>query len=67
MTTISATEVRSNFSEVLGRVAYGKERVTIERRGRPLAVLLPIEDLARLEAGALPFSWPQMEVLETSI
>jgi prevent-host-death family protein len=51
MTAISATEVRSNFSEILGRVAYGKERVTIERRGRPLAVLLPIEDLARLEAG----------------
>ena len=51
MTAISATEVRANFSEVLGRVAYGKERVIIERRGRPLAVLLPIEDLARLEAG----------------
>ncbi len=51
MTAISATEVRSTFSEILGRVAYGKERVTIERRGRPLAVLLSIEDLARLEAG----------------
>jgi prevent-host-death family protein len=51
MTAISATEARSNFSEYLGRVAYGKERVTIERRGRPLAVLLPLEDVARLEAG----------------
>lgn len=50
MTAISATEVRGNFSEILGRVAYGKERVTIERRGRPLAVLLPIEDLVRIEA-----------------
>ncbi len=52
MAVISATEARSNFSEVLGRIAYGKERVTIERRGRPLAVLLPIEELARLEARA---------------
>jgi antitoxin (DNA-binding transcriptional repressor) of toxin-antitoxin stability system len=36
MPAISATELRSKLSEVLGRVAYGKERVTIERRGRPL-------------------------------
>ena len=52
MTIASATEVRGNFSDVLGRVAYGKERVTIERRGRPMAALVPIEDLERLENGA---------------
>ncbi len=51
MAAISATEVRSNFSEILGRVDYCKERVTIERRGRHMDVLLPIADLARLEAG----------------
>ena len=49
MQIATASEARQNFAEVLGRVAYGKERVTIERRGKPLAVLVPIEDLALLE------------------
>jgi prevent-host-death family protein len=48
----SASWARNNFAEVLSRVAYGKERVTIERRGRPLAVLVPVEDLDCLVDGA---------------
>jgi len=47
MAKISASEVRSNFSDILSRVAYGKERVTVMRRGRPVASLLPIEDLVQ--------------------
>jgi len=53
MTAIGASEVRSNFSDILSRVAYGKERVTVARRGRPVASLLPIEDLAQIEAGEI--------------
>jgi len=30
-------------------VAYGKDRVVLERRGKPLAALVPVEDLELLE------------------
>ncbi len=48
----SASWARNNFAEAIGRVAHGKERITIERRGRPLAVLVPVEDLDCLVDGA---------------
>ena len=46
MTTVKA---RNNFSEVVNRVAYGKERIVVTRRGKGLAAVVPIEDLADLE------------------
>ena len=51
MRTITTSDARQNFADLLSSVAYGKERIAIERRGRPLAVLLPIEELEALEAG----------------
>ena len=32
------------------RAAYGKERVVVTRRGKPLAAIVPIEDMAILDA-----------------
>ncbi|MFQ5776242.1 MAG: type II toxin-antitoxin system prevent-host-death family antitoxin [Kiloniellaceae bacterium] len=49
MFAMTATRVRSTFAEVLGRVAHRKERIAVERRGRPIAALVSIEDLERLE------------------
>ncbi len=49
MLTTTASRARENFSELLGRVAYAKERVAIERRGKPFAVLIPFEDLEKLQ------------------
>lgn len=46
---LSATEARDGLGETLNRVAYGKERVVVSRRGKPIAVLVPLEDLALLE------------------
>ncbi len=46
---LSAAEARDNFSELLGRAAYGKERVVIYRHGKPFAAVVPLEDLALLE------------------
>lgn len=37
----SVAEAKKHFSELLSRVAYGKERVTIAKRGKPLAMLVP--------------------------
>jgi len=35
---------------VLNRAAFGKERVVLTRRGKPFVALVPIEDVAALEA-----------------
>jgi prevent-host-death family protein len=47
--TIKATRARDAFGETLNRVAYGKERVVIDRHGRAVAAMVPIEDLRFLE------------------
>ena len=40
---VSVAQAKQRLGDLLGRVAYGKERVVITRRGRPMAVLMPIE------------------------
>lgn len=50
MSNLSAAKVRSEFAEVINRVAFGKERVGINRRGKVVAVMVPIEDLEIIEA-----------------
>lgn len=46
---ISASEARAAFNDVISRVSYGHERVTITRNGKPAAVLVSVEDLELLE------------------
>lgn len=46
---ISASDARAAFNDVLSRVGYGKERLTITRNGKPAAVLVSVEDLTLLE------------------
>jgi len=50
MPPIPTTEARDRFSELLNRAAFGKERVVLTRRGKNIVALVPIEDLATLEA-----------------
>lgn len=49
MTRLAVTKAREELAEMLNRVAYGRERVILERRGRSVAALVPIEDLELLE------------------
>jgi prevent-host-death family protein len=46
---ISIAEIRNNLADALNRVAYGGERLILERRGKPVAALVSMEDLAVLE------------------
>jgi prevent-host-death family protein len=46
---ISTVAARQNFSELINRVAYAKDRVLLTRRNRPLVAIVPIEDIALLE------------------
>lgn len=39
---VNVAEAKRSFSDLLGRVAYGKETITITRRGKPMAKLVPI-------------------------
>jgi prevent-host-death family protein len=38
---VSVVKAKREFSELLGRVAVGKETFTITRHGKPMAVLAP--------------------------
>jgi prevent-host-death family protein len=44
------TQARNNLAEILNRVAYGGERVVLQRRQKGVAAVVPMEDLALLEA-----------------
>lgn len=46
---IAASKVRDDFAETLNTVAYGGERIMLERHGKPVAAIISIEDLTFLE------------------
>ncbi|MFP6635358.1 MAG: type II toxin-antitoxin system Phd/YefM family antitoxin [Dehalococcoidia bacterium] len=45
----SVADAKKTLSELMSKVAYNNERFLIQRRGKPMAALVSIEDLARLE------------------
>lgn len=47
---MSLSEARDHWADVIGRVQFGGERVTIAKRGKPVAVVVSVEDAAWLEA-----------------
>ncbi|MBI2848971.1 MAG: type II toxin-antitoxin system Phd/YefM family antitoxin [Chloroflexi bacterium] len=47
--TMSAREARNKFAELLGIVYYSKEPVIVEKKGRPFAVLVSVEDFQRMQ------------------
>ncbi len=49
MNIIAVTEARDGLADLLNRVAFGGERIEIERHGKAVAVLVPPEVLTRLE------------------
>ena len=49
MTRMTASKARGEFSDLLTRVARKRERIVLHRRGKDVAVLVPVEDLALLE------------------
>ena len=49
MKTVGVAEAKAKLSELLGRVLHRGERVVIRRRGKPVAALVPMDDLERME------------------
>lgn len=46
---LSASEARQNFSDILNRAAFGRERVLVHRGKKPIAAIIPVEDYDFLE------------------
>ena len=52
MTNIPTVKARDQLADIINRVAYGKERIALTRRGKAVAAIVPVEDvelLAELE------------------
>lgn len=47
--TISTLDVRKGLGDILNRAAYGGESFVVERKGRPVAAVVPVERLQKLE------------------
>jgi prevent-host-death family protein len=47
--TINVVKIRSRLADTINRVAYQGERVVLERRGKGVAAMVSMEDLALLE------------------
>lgn len=74
---VSVSHARDEFAELVNRAAYQHDRVLISRRGRPVAAIVPIEDVEALEEledeydrravaealaeGGEPIPWEQVE------
>lgn len=46
---ISTGQARDNFTDMINRAHYNKERIIVSRRGKPVAAIVPIEDVEALE------------------
>jgi prevent-host-death family protein len=46
---ISVTQARAELAELVNRVAYGRERVVLTRRGKAVAAIVSAEDLELLD------------------
>src|SRR5579884_3989683 len=59
---VAVAEAKARFSELLARVAHGGERIVIERHGKPVAALVAVADLERIEraGGAAADPWARL-------
>lgn len=76
--TVTTRELRDKLSEIVGRCAYGGDRFVVKRHGKPVAAIVPLEDmyvaqyvedqldsaeyLLALEAGELDKTRPWSEI-----
>ncbi len=49
LTRLSTTKARKAFTDIVNRVSYRGERIVLERRGKDVVALVPVEDLRLIE------------------
>ena len=49
MREIGVADIRAHLADVINRVAYGGERIVLQRRGKQVLAVVPMEDLELLQ------------------
>ena len=49
MMKVGVHEIRANLADIINRVAYGGERIVLERRSKPVVAVVSMEDLELLQ------------------
>ncbi len=52
-TIFSLSEAKAKFSDIINRIIYRKEKITITKKGKEVAVILPIEEFKKIEKKGL--------------
>ena len=47
---VTLTDAKAKFSELINRVTVRKEKITITRKGKPVVIMLSIEEYKRLSS-----------------
>lgn len=47
---MSIGELRRHLAAAVNRAGFKKNRIVVQRNGRPVAAIIPLDDLERLEA-----------------
>jgi prevent-host-death family protein len=55
MTKVSVAKARKELADLVSRAAYGKERIVVEKHGKPACAIIPMEALQALE------EWERLE------
>ncbi|OGL47159.1 MAG: hypothetical protein A2161_14190 [Candidatus Schekmanbacteria bacterium RBG_13_48_7] len=63
----SVTEAKSKFSELINRVIYRKERIIVTKKGKKVAILIPLEDETKKEAAGLIIAQGSLTGLDNEI
>ena len=50
MADIPISEARDNLADIVSRAEHTQERTVLTRRGKPVAALIPIQELREIEA-----------------
>lgn len=50
MSAIAVSQAKNEMKDLVNKVAYAKERICITSYGKPVAYMMPIEDVEALEA-----------------
>jgi prevent-host-death family protein len=54
--TVSTLEMRQRLGDLLNRVALRHDQFVIERKGKPLAAMVPVERLEQMQEAACIYS-----------
>ncbi len=57
LNTVTATDARVHFGELLQRIVQNDEAVLVERSGKPVVVIMPVEQYDRMRTQEYEPDW----------